>query len=181
MLHRTIRWRSLGWPGYEHCEVHENADGVLVRSVLAGERNGHQYGAHYEIGLDPGWVFRGLRLEKTDGEVLLLNADGRGHWTDGEHRRLPHLDGCLDIDLSGSPLTNTLPIRRASFTPGVPQRFKIAWIPLDTLKPRIDEQTYTLIDDGQYLYESSDSAFKAEVSVDDAGLIVNYPSLFERL
>ena len=181
MLHRTIRWRSLEWPGYEHCEVHEGADGILVRSVLAGERGGHQYGAHYEIGLDPGWVFRGLRLEKTDGEVLLLNADGRGHWTDGEHRRLPELDGCIDIDLSGSPLTNTLPIRRAGLATGRPQRFRVAWIPLDTLKPVATEQIYTRLDDGSYRFESADGAFTADLSVDDAGLVINYPRLFERL
>jgi len=181
MLHRIIRWRSLAWPGYEHCEVHESADGVLVRSVLAGERDGHQYGAHYEIGLDPGWVFRGLRLERTDGEVLLLNADGRGHWTDGEHRRLPQLDGCLDIDLSGSPLTNTLPIRRAGLVPGTPQRLRMAWIPLDLLKPRPEEQVYTKLDERRFLYESGDGTFRAELETDDAGLIVRYPGLFEQL
>ncbi len=177
----TIRWRPLEGAGLEHCEIRANADGIAVRSVLVGERDGHSFGARYEIELDPGWVFRRLRLQKTDGTVLVLNSDGRGRWTDGDSRRLAQLDGCIDIDLSGTPFTNTLPIRRATFAIGVPQRFNIAWIPLDTLEPFADVQTYTRLDDRRFLYGSSDGLFKAELDIDDAGLVTHYPTLFERL
>jgi hypothetical protein len=42
---------------------------------------------------------------------VLLEADGNGHWlVDGDPAR--HLDGCLDVDLEASAMTNALPVRR---------------------------------------------------------------------
>jgi hypothetical protein len=43
---------------------------------------------------------------------LELISDGRGKWTDASGNPLPALDGAIDMDLSVSPFTNTLPIRR---------------------------------------------------------------------
>jgi hypothetical protein len=180
MLDRTIRWRPLDAAGLEHLEITETPAGILARSVLIGEREGTHFGVYYEVELAPNWSFRSLRLERTDGARLELNADGEGNWTDGQHLQLPELDGCIDIDVSGSPFTNTLPIRRTRFSPGEPARFTMAWIPLDTLAPVADEQIYTLLDDGRYLYESGDGAFRAELEVDADGLVTYYPTLFER-
>jgi hypothetical protein len=59
-----------------------------------------------------GWVIRTLDLETTAGQTLCLVKDGNGRWTDQRGAHLPRFDGCIDIDLGGSPFTNTLPIRR---------------------------------------------------------------------
>lgn len=180
-LSRTVRWRPLDATGLEHLELAEGPTAIVARSVLIGSRKGIQFGLHYEVELAPNWSFRALRLERADGPRLELYSDGEGNWTDGQHLQLSELDGCIDIDISGSPFTNTLPIRRTRFTPGEPARFTMAWIPLDTLEPVADEQIYTLLDNGRYLYESSEGSFKAELDVDEDGLVTYYPTLFERV
>ena len=175
-----LRWQPLEWFGLEHCHVSETTDGIVVRSSLIGEREGFRLGAFYEIQLDPNWTFRSLTLRRHDGRVLRLVSNGEGDWKiDGQ--RAPALEGCIDIDLSGSPLTNTLPIRRASFVTGERQRFDMAWIPLDTLEPFRDGQTYTRLDDSRFRYEAADRSFTADLIVDSHGLVIDYPGLFRRL
>jgi hypothetical protein len=181
MLHRTIRWRPLEGAGLEHCEITETAEGITVRGMIIGDREGRAYGARYELRLDPTWVFRIIHIERVDGATLSLSSDGKGSWIDGENRHMAALSSCIDIDLSGSPVTNTLPIRRARLTPGMPQRFTMAWIPLDTLEPFPDEQIYTKLDERLYLFESGDGSFKAELAVDADGFVAHYPTLFEQL
>uniref|UniRef100_UPI0028116F20 putative glycolipid-binding domain-containing protein n=1 Tax=Microbacterium sp. TaxID=51671 RepID=UPI0028116F20 len=65
----------------------------------------------YEAVLDAEWGFRALRIEAGDGRVLELRHDASGWWTENRMVR-PDLSDAVDIDLSFSPFTNTLPIRR---------------------------------------------------------------------
>lgn len=181
MLHRALRWRSLAWPGCEHVDVRESATGIDARGVTIGEREGVRYGATYEVQLDPGWVFRSIRIGRTDGAALTLLSDGAGRWQDGNGRALAGLDGCIDIDLSGSPFTNTLPIRRHRFQGRIPQRFDMAWIPLDTLSPFPDGQIYTRLADGRFRYQAADGSFEATLTIDADGFVVDYPGMFEAM
>ena len=179
-IDRTVRWRPRDGSGLEHLELRQSAGGILVRSVLIGEREGVRFGARYDMRLDPDWTFRFLILDRMDGATLRLDSDGRGGWTRDGSVLLPQLDDCIDIDISATPFTNTLPIRRAHLEPGMPQRFRMAWVPLDTLEPFADEQIYTRHDDRHFRYQSGDGTFEAELTVDADGLVVDYPALFAR-
>jgi uncharacterized protein len=181
MLHRVLRWRALAWPGWEHLEVRESAGGIDARGVIIGEFDGVRYGAAYRAALDSNWVVRSIRIERTDGETLTLLSDGAGRWTDGDGRPLEALDGGIDIDLSGSPFTNTLPIRRHRFTTGKPEPFDMAWIPLSTLRPFRDGQVYTRLADGRFRYQAADRSFEQVIEVDADGFVVRYPTLFEAM
>ena len=89
---------------------------------------------------------------------------------------IPH-----NIDISGTPFTNTLPIRRnRDWVIGEPRRFNMAWVPLDTLEPFQDGQIYTPLGDNRWRYQAADGSFEAEILVDDDGLVVDYPGLFRR-
>ena len=179
-LERDLRWQQVDGIGLEHCRVTEAADGITVRSALVGEDNGLAFGVFYEITLEPDWTFRGLTLRRNDGRVLRLTSNGQGDWKlDG--RRAPAFEGCVDIDISGTPLTNTLPIRRARFSPGAPQGFDMAWVPLDTLEPVRDGQVYTRLDDGRFRYAAADGSFTRELTVDADGFVLDYPTLFRRV
>jgi hypothetical protein len=180
-LERIVRWRPLDGVGLEHCEIVATPEAIIARSVIIGDYEGASYGARYELRLDPDWSFRTLHLERTDGDELTLQSDGQGHWIDGHNRHLQALDGCIDIDLAGSPLTNTLPIRRNRFTAGAPQQFTMAWIPFDTLEPLADGQIYTLLEDGRYRYQAADDSFETVLDVDAEGFVTHYPGLFERV
>src|SRR5262249_24745484 len=57
----------------------------------------------------------------------LLEADGAGHWlAAGKPAR--HLDGCLDVDLEASAMTNALLVRRMGLPVGAQQAAPAAYV-----------------------------------------------------
>jgi hypothetical protein len=151
-----------------------------VRSTVIGAHAATEFGIFYEMSLDPSWTFRSVVIQRTDGATYSLLSDGKGNWRDSAGAR-PDLAGCIDVDISGTPFTNTLPIRRVAMQPGVPVRLRMAWIPLDSLGPFVDEQVYTRRDDNHYHYQAADGSFEAELRVDADGLVDHYPTLFTRV
>lgn len=144
---------------------------------MTGARHGLRYGLWYRVELAADWSFNRIELGRTDGRTFCLERTAAGQWLhDGNCR--PDLDGCIDIDLSGSPFTNSLPIRRLEFEICPPKDFLMAWIPLDTLDPFVDEQRYTRLDHVRFRYESG--SFRREITFDEHGLVVDYPGLFKR-
>ena len=179
-LELDLRWRPVDGVGLEHCHVRETDYGIRIRSTLIGEREGLELGLTYDLELAPDWTFRALFIDRTDGPTLDLAIENGVWLIDGEPA--DELAGCVDIDISGTPLTNTLPIRRVAPETGVPTRFLMAWIPLDTLEPFAHAQIYTKLDDTHYRYQSADgSGFEQVLTVDGNGFVVDYPTLFQRL
>ena len=116
-------------------------------------------------------------------------ADQHQHvatWRDaaGGHP-LPDLQGCIDVYIRVTPATNTLPIRRLGLAVGDSRDIAVAYVPLPQgagdLRPRRVMQRYTRLDGpGRYRYEGLDSGFVAEIEVDAAGLVLDYPGVFRR-
>jgi len=118
--------------------------------------------------------------------ALDLRADGLGHWADAVTGAARPLDGCLDIDVYPSPFTNTLPIRRLPAPAvGTPLALAVAYVALPELTVRPASQEYTLLerraDGARWRFRSLDSGFTAELPVDGAGLVRDYPGIARRL
>jgi hypothetical protein len=65
---------------------------------------------------------RELEIKDTaTDQQQVLSADGKGRWFDAKGTHLAELDGCIDIDISATPFTNTLPIRRLQLKHGAAQ------------------------------------------------------------
>jgi uncharacterized protein len=180
---RTVRWRPLGGDGFEHLTVAKVGDRITADSVVIGARDAPPYGVRYRIVCDAGWTVLSLDIEATDGRGLQVRSDGQGAWTDGDGRPLADFDGCIDIDLGGSPFTNTLPIRRLALTPEMgPVEMKMLWVPFDTFEPFVDAQRYRCLEAHRlYRFEAVDGTFAADLPVDEDGLVLDYPTLFERV
>ena len=85
------------------------------------------------------------------------------------------------MDLSYSPLTNTLPIRRLGMLEGnvgAIHTVDVAWILLPSLEVLDSSQTYTVIGDHRVRFVSG--AFSAELDVDEQGYVTHYPGLADR-
>ncbi|MGD9477400.1 putative glycolipid-binding domain-containing protein [Shinella sp. G-2] len=180
---KTVRWRPFEGEGLEHLTVRMTGGGFRAESTVIGGADAERYGVRYAIDLDERWRVRAFAVEETAGRRIAMTADGEGHWQGEDGTPLSTFDGCIDIDLAGSPFTNTLPIRRLALRPehGT-ARLKMVYVPFDTFRPFPDGQHYTCLQPaGRYLYEAEDRTFSAELPVDADGFVTDYPTLFARL
>jgi hypothetical protein len=180
---RSVRWRPVQGSGLEHLTVRCGNGAIMARGVVIGARGGTPYGVSYTIVCDSDWRVRVLDLETTDDRRLHLSSDGGGHWSDHGGQSLPAFDGCIDIDLAGTPFTNTLPIRRLDLDIHHDAvTLSMVYVPFDTFSPVIDGQSYRCLQPGRrFRYQALDRSFAADLSVDDDGLVIDYPTLFERV
>lgn len=175
------RWRSIAWPGLELVQITRDENAIAAEGMLITEADGKPYGAQYRLVLAPDWTLVRVAVSRQNGARRELISDGKGNWTDGNGLALPELAGAIDIDLSGSPLTNTLPIRRTRLQADKPQCFTMAFIDLESLTVAPHTQIYTRIDDTHFAYESETTGFTAKLTVDKDGFVTEYPGLFERI
>lgn len=172
-----LHWVGTDGAGGETTETSEAAmstDGCHVDGLIEGAAT-----TRYAIDTDASWATRTVRVA-TDTSSLVLFADGHGNWTEGDGRLLDRLAGAIDVDISATPLTNTLPIWRLGLGIGESADIVTALITLPELTVNADPQRYTRLDERSYRYESLDSAFARDITVDDAGFVVDYPGLFRR-
>jgi hypothetical protein len=168
--------------GLEHLILSERA---AESTVLAFDEDDRAFRLSYWLAWDAGWRLRTARLEvRTEAGTrsLALDTDGAGHWRDGAGRDRPDLEGCLDIDIWPTPFTNTFPIRRAPLAVGERREFVMAWVSAPALTVRPMRQGYTRLGERLYLYENlGGSAFRAELPVDEDGVVVDYEGVFRRI
>ncbi|HZZ09229.1 MAG TPA: putative glycolipid-binding domain-containing protein [Paraburkholderia sp.] len=179
---RELRWKSEEGEGIEHLAFDARDDGFAVESVVVGQRYGKSYGLHYAVRCDAQWRTTFARLKIVNGAELELHGDGAGHWHDGHGFALSAIEGCIDIDIAATPFTNTLPIRRLQLAEGERQPISVAYIATPDLQLTRAEQAYTCIAlNHEYRYEGIFRNFTANLTVDEDGLVIDYPTLFTRL
>ena len=136
----------------------------------------------FRVDLDAGWRTTHVDaavVDATGERRLVLTAEG-GRWT-RNGVPAPELDGCTDVDVAATPLTNTFPIRRlAHLGTGERQTLAVAWIDVPSLAVTRVEQTYTRLAERRWRYEDDDhGAF--ELTVDDDGIVVDYEGFATRV
>ena len=183
-------WISEDEPGIEDVLItHEPTGGVGFSSAVVRLWEGQPLRVTYSLVCDAGWRVRELQMtgesEAVGERAIRLYADGLGNWRDDKDQPIAALQGCIDVDIMLTPLTNTLPIRRLQLAPGESREISVVYIAAPDLSIRPFRQRYTRLDDvdgGQrYRYESLDSGFTADLPVDDDGFIVDYPGIWRRV
>lgn len=182
---RTVCWVPI-WSrngvGLEHVLL---AGNVADSSLLAFDEDGEPFRLKYRLRWDDRGFMQKAELEASKGtqaRSLSLQADGHGRWHSAQGDHLSHLDGCIDIDIWPTPLTNSLPIWRSHLKVGQRQEFRMAWVSAPGLSVVAKAQAYTRLEDRLYLFESLDgTGFKATLAVDEDGLVTDYPELFRRV
>jgi uncharacterized protein len=91
---------------------------------------------------------------------------------------VPAVEGCLDIDLSFSPSTNLLPIRRLRLNVGDEVAATAAWLRFPDFRLEPLTQSYRRISGAGYRYESGGGEFVAQLSVNEVGFVTSYPNLW---
>ncbi|HEY8399944.1 MAG TPA: putative glycolipid-binding domain-containing protein [Cytophagaceae bacterium] len=182
-MQTNILWVGRQYYSLENCLVNIYPDRIEVSSTILGYYQNEIYKVDYRIVANLNWITMFIeikwRLNEQIQEVR-LESDGVGNWIKNGNNA-EQLKGCIDVDISLSPFTNTLPIRRLHLKPGHTQ--EIAVVYCDFLNQQIKpvRQKYTRLSDKYYGYENVPNDFEAIIQVDESGIVVNYPSLFERV
>jgi hypothetical protein len=179
----TAIWQGTSFPSLEHCRLEVTDDGVTVDGMVVA-LDGGPVRLGYRITCDPSWTVRRLEVVEVErGRRLDFRADGAGHWTDGDGRPLDAFDGCIDVDLTATPFTNTLPIRRLDLRPGEPRDLRMLYVLVPEMEVQPADQRYTCLERGEtggrYRYESGD--FRVDLPVDADGLVTDYPGYWRRI
>ena len=144
------------------------------------------WAVEYAIEVDDAWATRSARIRGRSAggfSSALLEADDAGHWlADGKPAR--HLDGCLDVDLEASAMTNALPVRRMGLPVGAQQAAPAAYVRAAGLAVERLEQTYARTADEascqRYDYAAPAFGFAARLVYDQSGLVLDYPGIAVR-
>jgi uncharacterized protein len=182
-LKRAVVWKSLLMNGTDYCSLWHTPEGWLLTGTVTGAINEQKpMLATYEIHCDESWLAHRVEVERTIGSeirTLSLNVQSRGVWRSAG-TELPAVNGCDDVDLSITPATNTLVIRRLNLEVGSSASVIAAWVKFPELTVQPLSQRYTRLAKSTYRYESN-TGFSAEITVDDLGLVVSYPNVWERI
>lgn len=209
----ALFWRRVDTAGSEHAICTERG-GLRARGTALAATP-VPYTCRYELITDESWAttrfevtaegagfLRSVRLERAAGRWR-VTANEQGNLdaalVAAGHSRVDQ-PGCedpgtlytaLDVDLAGSPLTNTLPLRRLRMLDainaparttadpaGVRHSIDVAWVLVPSLEVVVSTQSYSAEGDGVTRFTSG--SFVADVQVDQRGYVRHYPGLADR-
>lgn len=192
---RAAVWVKDKRAGYEFAEIILDPDRVTARGVAIGS-SPIPYRLDYVLETGTGFVNTLLDVSSQGAEWcrrLVLRGDGAGSWTinveagGNPDLRAPGGDpaalvGALDCDLGLSPVTNLMAILRNGLLSGVGQaELTAAWVSVPDLRVQPDGQRYTSAGTNLIQYEALDGSFSATITVDEDGLVVDYPGIASRI
>lgn len=203
--------RHVEWLGDEDPERLEAAVLTLAidRLDALGTSRTTDYVTSWALETGPDWVTSRLSVSVAGRGFtrwLVLERDGHGRWSaesfahgDTEYHGEPmpepgvadpaSLDGALDCDLALCPVTNTMPILRLGARDGLEEtELTMAWVDLPSLAVTASRQAYSAAEpfdpaSGRSVvrYRSVGSGFTADLTVDEDGVVVDYPRLARRI
>jgi hypothetical protein len=183
-LPSVASWRHEGArAGFEVAFFSVNDRGPRVEGTTTATEDGRSWVVDYAIQLDGSWLTRSARIVgRSAGStvVTVIEADGTGHWqVDGV--AAPHLQGCLDLDLEASAMTNTFPVHRLHLPVERPVDAPAAYVRAVGLAVDRLDQTYSRSGEGHYDYTAPVFGFSCRLVYDQHGLILDYPGIATRV
>jgi hypothetical protein len=179
-LHREER------SGFEVVYFQSVDGGHLITGCTTALEENQTWIVEYEIRIDPQWRTRYARVRGRSGtgaRTTELETDGEGRWDVNGHRE-SSLDGCLDLDLESSAMTNALPVHRLGLGRDEHADAPAAYLRAVDLGVQRLEQEYVRIDDDgarqRYHYTAAAFAFACDLTYDESGLVLDYPGIATR-
>lgn len=178
----SMLWRRLDQPGHESSRLaHEQGRIVLSGTAVFGHQQ-QTCRLDYTVACDPEWHTLSAKVAGWLGDatvVVEVGVDVQQRWT-LNGIECPQVAGCQDIDLSFSPSTNLLPIRRLALRVGERANVRAAWLRFPTFSLEPLDQVYEHFGDDRYRYESAGGAFITVLQVNSVGFVTNYPGLWQQ-
>jgi len=185
---RLLAWeRADESAGHSMARVERLAGGWRFHGVEVIAGPAEVLACWFRVDVDERWVTRAVEARAVGerGErTLELTANESRRWLlDGAAR--PDLDGCVDVDVAATPLTNTFPVRRLhGLAVGAEVTTPVAWVDVPALTVTRVDQTYRRLPDvdGRAAWEYRDDAHgRFVLRVDDDGLVETYEGFARRI
>jgi hypothetical protein len=177
----TILWQDVETGALDRCRMEAAPHGLRLSGTVLTPAHGTPLDVRYLVEAGPDGLTRRVELELDGGatrRVLLADGAGRWRWEGGPE--LPEVAGSLDVDLTVTPATNTLPIRRlAALEAGQAADLQVAWVQFPGLELLASAQRYQRLAADRWHFSTGD--FHAELLVDPDGLVLDYGGLFRSL
>lgn len=179
---QQLQWEGLQYNSQEICQVKTLKDTIEVSSSIKGDHEGRFFYIQYHIVVNQAWQAMELAISinmNNQADDFLFRSNGKGEWQ-FNGKSAPELEGCIDVDISFTPFTNTLPIRRLNMRPGDTREIKVLYVNVTEKKISPLKQQYGCISAGSYHYRDVPNDFEAVISIDEDGYVTDYPGLFKR-
>jgi hypothetical protein len=172
--------------GFEVVYFQRLGSGHQIDGCTAAVEDGQTWFVEYGITLDADWITRAARVTSRSASgrrSVLVEADGAGHWlVNGE--AAPHLDGCLDVDLESSAMTNALPVHRMALAVGGRAAAPAVYVRAgDASIERLEQEYLRTTGEGthqRYDYSAPAFEFACRLVYDESGLVLSYPGIAVR-
>jgi hypothetical protein len=176
-----LSWKGLDDQTFEHCAVSRMPGTMMVQSKIEGAVNNEHTIVEYRLEMDNAWTISAVEVRMSQPAVksIRLTHNKFGEWVDETLHTWPQLDGCMEVDISLTPFTNSLPIKRLCFKPGESREIKVVYFDLPSFEIKMHPQRYTYLGDNKFKFESLETGYTNEITFNDAGFVQDYPALFE--
>jgi uncharacterized protein len=184
---RKIVWSNQADTGLEHFYLRHDSGEITADGIVIGVEGNVAFRIRYNISCDLKWRVRKVVVKslEEDEQIIRFASDGFGNWTNESGSPVSELNGCFDVDITATPFTNTLPIRRLSLSSGESAEIKVVYLTIPEMRVSIEPQRYTCLETssagGKYKFENLDGGFTAVITVDADGFVEDYPGLFKRV
>lgn len=180
--HATVLWRRIDAPGHDWARFQTSAESLRIEGIALFAHDASPVRLAYAVACDSDRRTRRARVHGSiqDRAIDLEIVRSGAEWTlDGV--RQPQVEGAFDVDLAFTPATNTLPVRRLALAIGASAGVRAAWLRFPELDLVPLDQSYARTSGRTYRYESNGGSFVRDLELDDDGLVVRYPGLWERV
>jgi hypothetical protein len=177
-----ILWRRLDLPGHDSATLHLGADEAVL-SGMAVFHEGEPTALAYFIHTDRDWLTAEGHVwgwYGTQAVDLRLHRDDAGTWTLNDEP-CPEVQDCMDLDLSFTPATNLLPLRRLALAVGQSAEVRSAWLEWPGIRLSLLVQRYARRTETEYDYESDlpgGELFRTTLRVQPDGWVLDYGGLW---
>jgi hypothetical protein len=180
-------WRHcVAREGFEVVFIRPDVDGHTIEGHASAVEGGRPWAVGYSVRIDRAWATQRAEItghSSAGRRELVIERQATGPWlVNGVP--MPALDGCADVDLEASAVTNALPVHRLGLAVGEAAQAPAVYVrAVDLTVERLEQRYARRPDEGgrqRYDYAAPRFAFRCVLVYDRDGLVLDYPGLARR-
>jgi uncharacterized protein len=176
----SILWRRVDAPGHDACKLEDRRSGWRLQGAAIFRHSIGPASVSYTVDCDSRWRTLSGRVYGTIGEREIDYHIARRDdaWLlNGES--VPGVGHLVDLDLSFTPATNLLQVKRVPLPVGEPISLPAAWFNLDTGALTELEQIYERRSEHALFYRAPGVGYDGLIELAPNGFITRYPGLWQ--